>query len=175
MQNRIQIDVTWRPRKSWRAVSLLNRVAAFAAAAEGFHAGRLSIAVVGAAAMRSLHQRYLQMAEPTDVLTFDLGTSRRRGELDAEIVICADVALQRSRIVANQTRNTSGPRAPGKPFPNRRWLAAARAELALYLTHGLLHLAGYDDHRPAQSRRMHAREDELLERLGIGPVYQRKP
>ena len=156
MQNHIQIDVTWRPRKSWQVVPLLKRTAAFVAVAEGFRTGRLSIAVVGAAAMKSLHARHLRIGELTDVLTFDLGTSRRRGELDAEIVLCADVALQAARA-------------------DRRLFASARAELALYLTHGLLHLAGYDDHRPAQSRRMHAREDELLERLGLGPVYQRGP
>ena len=35
-------------------------------------------------------------------------------------------------------------------------------ELALYLVHGILHLQGYDDHTPAQRRRMRAAERRLL-------------
>lgn len=38
-------------------------------------------------------------------------------------------------------------------------------ELALYLVHGLLHLQGYDDHTPAQRRRMRAAERRLLARV----------
>jgi probable rRNA maturation factor len=58
---------------------------------------------------------------------------------------------------------------------SRRWRSAARAELALYLTHGILHLAGYNDHRPAEFRRMHAREDTLLAEFGLGPVFNSPP
>ncbi len=43
--------------------------------------------------------------------------------------------------------------------------------MLLYITHGLLHVLGYDDSSPAKFRRMHKREDELLEALGIGKVY----
>jgi probable rRNA maturation factor len=38
-------------------------------------------------------------------------------------------------------------------------------ELALYLVHGILHLQGYDDHTPAQRRRMRAAERRLLARV----------
>jgi ssRNA-specific RNase YbeY (16S rRNA maturation enzyme) len=31
----------------------------------------------------------------------------------------------------------------------------------------VLHLAGYDDHRPRDFARMHAREDELLAEMGL--------
>lgn len=91
---------------------------------------------------------------PTDVLAFDLGCARRQGWLDGEIVLCADIARREAA------------RRGGA-------LAAARAELALYLVHGLLHLAGYDDHTPRGFQRMHQREDELLNKLGWGPVFRR--
>lgn len=35
-------------------------------------------------------------------------------------------------------------------------------ELALYLIHGLLHLAGYDDGKPVARRRMHRRQQAIL-------------
>ena len=37
--------------------------------------------------------------------------------------------------------------------------------------HGLLHLLGYDDTSPEAAAAMHAREDELLQTAGYGPVY----
>ena len=103
--------------------------------------------------MATLHQRFMGQAGPTDVLTFDLGSHPTRGQLDAEIVLCADIA-----------RRAAAPRG--------ETLKAARAELALYLVHGLLHLAGYDDHTRRTAARMHAREDELLQQLGLGEVYR---
>ena len=45
------------------------------------------------------------------------------------------------------------------------------AELLLYALHGTLHLCGYDDRSRAGFERMHAREDELLVALGVGPVF----
>ncbi len=153
----LDIAICWRLRSSWRAEALLSRVARHVAAAQGFTRGQLSVVVVGERAMSTLHARYGDDPVPTDVLAFDLGTDRRHGLLDGEIVICAAVARRRCRAQL-------GPGAP-------HLLRHARAELALYLTHGLLHLAGYDDHAPRAYRRMHAREDELLIELGLGPVF----
>lgn len=146
------IALAWQPRASWHAAPLLRRVAAHVLAAEGFHAGHLSIAVVGARAMSSLHQRYRRQSGPTDVLAFDFGSDPAHGWIDAEVVLCADVA-----------RRAAAPRGGT--------LQAARAELALYVVHGLLHLAGYSDDTPDAAERMHRREDELLRQAGLGPVF----
>jgi probable rRNA maturation factor len=124
-----------------------------AAGAEGFHDGQLSIAVVGRRAMSTLHERFMQQTGPTDVLSFDLGTDKRGGVLEGEVIVCADVARQRAR-----TRGGT--------------LRAAREELTLYVVHGVLHLAGYDDRRPRDFDRLHAREDALLRELGLGAVFE---
>ncbi len=144
----MQIDIAWRVRDPWASDALLRRVARHVAAAEGFRCGQLSVAVVGARRMAGLHRRYLGADGPTDVLTFDLGGDHRHGRLDGEIVLCADVARQQ----AAQGGSTG---------------SAARAELALYLAHGMLHLAGYDDHTARDAGRMHTRENELLRELGV--------
>ncbi len=148
-RSRVRIAVTGRPRAARAVAPLLVRTARFVAAAEGFHTGDLSLVIVGARAMATLHHRFLGQPDPTDVLTFDLGCDRQRGTLVAEILACADVAHRQAQ---------------------RRGGSLA-AELALYVTHGLLHLAGYDDHSPAGYRRMHAREDELLSAIGLGCVF----
>ena len=147
------VEVAWRPRNSWRAVHLLRRVAEHALRAEGFTSGRLSVAVVGATAMATLHRRFLGLPGPTDVLAFNFDTDRRRAYIDGEVVVCTDVARRRAAV-------------------RGRSLQAARAELALYVVHGILHLAGHDDHTPAGFCRMHAREDELLSALGLGAVFR---
>jgi probable rRNA maturation factor len=136
----VQIEIVWRVRARCADHGLLRRVAGHAAAAEGFARGQLSVAIVGARRMASLHRQYLGVDGPTDVLTFDLGCDRPHGRLEGEIVLCAAVARRQ-----------------------RAW----RAELALYLVHGILHLAGYDDQTTSGARRMHARESELLRELGI--------
>ena len=148
-RGKLRIVVTSRARALRGVAPLLVRTARFVAAAEGFCRGDLSLVIVGARAMAALHERFLGEPGPTDVLAFDLGSDRRRGVLAAEIVVCADVARRQAA---------------------RRGHSAA-AELALYVVHGLLHLAGHDDHTPAGHRRMHAREDELLGALGLGRVF----
>jgi probable rRNA maturation factor len=159
----IEIQVTWNPRKDWRARGALERAARHALAAEGLRHGSLSIVVAGRRAMTTLHRRFMSIDAPTDVLTFDFGSEptgdereRNRGSrdrtarnrLDAEIVVCADIARQRTQSIK-----------------------AATAELCLYVVHGILHLAGYDDHSPGDFARMHAREDELLAEIGLGRVF----
>jgi probable rRNA maturation factor len=57
-----------------------------------------------------------------------------------EIVVCAEVARE----------NAS------------RYGATLDDELALYVIHGLLHLNGFDDVKPASARRMHARQAKIL-------------
>jgi len=57
-----------------------------------------------------------------------------------EIVICPAVASRNAKRYGNSV---------GK-------------ELALYVVHGLLHLAGYDDRRPQDAGRMRRKERELL-------------
>ncbi len=161
--DKLRIEIEWRLRTSWRAVPLLRRVGLFVARSEGFRAGVLSVIIVGGRAMRSIHRQSLGIDEPTDVLSFDYGTDRRRGILDGELILCAEVARQRAAAASRAAERKSRPRP--------HLATIARAELALYLTHGLLHLAGHDDRTAGSFRRMHAREDELLSEFGLGPVF----
>jgi len=147
-----EIELTSRLRRPLRVGRLLRRVAEHTLRSEGFVRGALSIALVGSRAMSTLHARYLGRRGPTDVLAFDLGTDRSLRHVEGEVIICADLAARRAR--ARRGRRS-----------------AFHAELALYAVHGILHLAGYDDGAPADYRRMHAREDELLTELGLGPVF----
>jgi len=48
---------------------------------------------------------------------------------------------------------------------------SVKAELGLYLTHGLLHNLGFDDATESQAKVMHDTEDEILHQFGYGLVY----
>lgn len=109
----------------------------------------LSVALVGGVRMAQLHQRFMNLPGPTDVLTFAMDEDGRGNVTAGEVVVCVPVARQRAR-----ERGTG-----------------AERELLLYALHGLLHLCGYDDRTDAAFRAMHRAEDEILTRLGVGPVF----
>ncbi len=44
---------------------------------------------------------------------------------------------------------------------------AVRAEVALYIVHGLLHVLGHDDTTPSARRRMRAAERVVMRRLAL--------
>jgi probable rRNA maturation factor len=118
--------------------------------------GAWAISLAGDEAMTDLHRRSMGLNRTTDVLTFDLreggGKSRRapaNGPLDLETILCVDEARRRAR-------------ERGHPLGH---------ELLLYALHSLLHVQGYDDLTGREAARMHAREDELLRRIGLPAIY----
>lgn len=110
----------------------------------------ISIALVDDRTMSDLHQRFMNISGPTDVLTFELDHHPRTGRVIAgEIVVCVPEARRRCRENGHLLQN----------------------ELLLYALHGVLHLSGYDDKTAAQYRRMHQAEDRILSRVGVGNVF----
>lgn len=142
------VEITSTQRRVRVPVKRIRELVAFVAASEAAVIDAADIAVVGARRMATLNREYLGHEGATDVLSFDLGTGPAAG-LCFQIIVCSDVAARQAA---------------------RRGHAPWR-ELLLYITHGLLHQMGYDDQTPADARRMHRRENELLEAFGIGRIY----
>jgi rRNA maturation RNase YbeY len=109
----------------------------------------LSVALVGDRRMSELHEQFMKVSGPTDVLTFPLDADGRGRVLSGEVVVCVPEARRQAK-----KRNV----------PVER-------ELLLYALHGLLHLCGYDDRTDRAFRTMHRTEDRILTRLGVGPVF----
>ena len=84
--------------------------------------------------MRAINKKYLCHDYVTDVLTFDLG------EGVSEIIICPQVAHSNAKVHGSTTDN----------------------EIILYVIHGILHLAGYDDHKPHDILQMRKMESVIL-------------
>ena len=97
----------------------------------------LSIVFVGAKRMRSINKRYLNHDYVTDVLTFDLGDET------GEIIICPQIAEANARVHQSSTDK----------------------ELVLYVVHGILHLAGYDDHDEKDVIKIRSMERVILKSI----------
>ena len=103
--------------------------------------------------MSELHQEFMSIKGPTDVLTFPIDNDARGRITAGEVVICIPYA----RRIAKERK-----------IPVDR-------EVLLYAIHGMLHLLGHDDRTPPGYRTMHRTEDELLTQLGLGPVFDPAP
>ena len=119
----------------------LARAASRALAAVGRAASHVDVLVVDDAGIRRLNARHRGVARRTDVLAFPLEMPSVAVPLVGQIVISAETA-------ARQARRLAVPLA---------------VELDLLVTHGVLHLVGYDDRDPVEAALMHGREREILQ------------
>ena len=103
---------------------------------------RIGILLVSSREMARLNEAFLKHTGPTDVIAFGYATAQCRS-LHGEIFICVEEASRQAR----------------------RFRTSWQKELVRYLTHGLLHLQGYDDKTPAKRVRMKAVENRLLRGL----------
>ena len=88
-------------------------------------------------AIRALNRKYLKTGSPTDVLVFDYGN------LTADMAISLDTAKRNAGI----------------------YKTSYKEEIILYLIHGVLHLAGYDDTDPQKKEKMFRKQEWLLSKL----------
>ncbi len=92
----------------------------------------IEVSLVSDAEIAAVHGQFLDDPTPTDVITFEHG----------EILISVETAARQAREYGHN-----------QPVPR---------EIALYLIHGLLHLAGWDDHHPDEAAAMAAEQERVL-------------
>ncbi|MEV2265129.1 rRNA maturation RNase YbeY [Nonomuraea africana] len=112
----------------------------------------LSILVVDESVMADLHEKWMGEPGPTDVLSFPMDELRpgsgARGDGDAatdpallgDVVLCPQVAARQAETAGHSTED----------------------ELDLLLTHGILHLLGYDHAEPDEHKEMFGLQAKLL-------------
>lgn len=127
----------------------------------GAPAGELSLVFLTDADLAQLHAQFLDDPSITDVITFEGDPS---AGVAGEICVSVDAAL---RQVAPAARSSRSPR-PLSP----KTLTAFSDELTLYLVHGWLHLAGYDDLVPAKKRIMRRAEARAMNLLRASALPQ---
>jgi probable rRNA maturation factor len=102
---------------------------------EGIERAELSVSFVDQDEIAGLHERFMDEAGPTDVLSFPLDDMDEDGVRLLGDVVVAPVEAARNN--------------PGDPA----------AELRLLLVHGILHLLGYDHEEDGARTRMWERQE----------------
>lgn len=107
----------------------------------------LGIVFIDEEPMSDLHVRWLDEAGPTDVLSFPMDELRPGSDLLTapegilgDVVICPQVAIRQAEAAGH----------------------TAQDEMLLLLTHGMLHLMGYDHAEPEEEREMFGLQKQLL-------------
>ena len=118
----------------------------------GLSKATVSIAIVDDAEIRKLNSRFLNRKANTDCLSFDLSdTQGPQSPKLFELIVNGEMAVRQANLRGH----------------------SSQAELALYITHGLLHNLGFDDATDSKARKMHDMEDNILQQLGYGFVYNK--
>ena len=107
----------------------------------------ISIAVLDDVSICRCNKEFLDREGSTDCFSFDL--SDDQDERVFEVIVNGQRAQQEATRRGHRLE----------------------AELALYITHGMLHNLGYNDQDPQCAQAMHEREDEILQQFGYGIVY----
>ena len=129
-------------------VDVLGRQAAFVLERLRIHPqAELSVVLVGEEPMTDLHVRWMNEPGPTDVLSFPMDELRSpRDDEEPEEGVLGDVVLCPQ--VAQRQADAAG--------------HSLDDELALLLTHGILHLIGYDHLEPEEHAEMFGLQARLL-------------
>lgn len=146
----IKVEISNRQRTLAIDRTILRSALRSVLGGEGYANGAISLAIVDDPTIHDLNRRFLQHDYATDVLTFVF--DHDEDSVDGEIIVSADTAVRFAQ----------------------QWQTTPDYELLLYVVHGGLHMAGYDDHEDEDRKLMRSRERYYLQQLGI-PVPDERP
>ncbi|MFW6308550.1 MAG: rRNA maturation RNase YbeY [bacterium] len=107
---------------------------------EGYNKGEVSIALVNDENIKKLNQKYRNLNQPTDVLSFPLDD-----ELLGDIIISVETAYRQAEEYGHSFQR----------------------EMSYLLTHGLLHILGYDHKNPGDKKQMRQKEERILSKFNL--------
>jgi probable rRNA maturation factor len=105
---------------------------------------KIGVFFVGRAGMVRLNKKFFNRKYATDVIAAPIETtSDLPVVLLGDVFICQDTAMEQAR----------------------EYRHSYTAEIALLVTHGILHLLGYDDLKPKDRKKMRQEEQKILSAL----------
>lgn len=112
----------------------------------------VSVTLVDNARIRELNAEFRDIDKETDVLSFPLGDEAGfEVDPDTDAILLGDIVISLERAAAQAEEY-------GHSF---------RREVAFLVTHSLFHLLGYDHMTPEEEAEMFAKQERVLEKLGI--------
>jgi len=149
-KQRITVQITRKFESINVSLPRLKRLAKAVCAHFKISKATVGITITDDTEIRRLNRRFLNHSRTTDCLSFNLSDDEDAVK-SFDLVVNGELALREAK-------------RRGHP---------AEAELALYITHGLLHNLGFDDSTRKQAQKMHNTEDKILRQFGYGPVYSK--
>jgi len=135
----LTVELTISPGAPSLNQERLRALLAFAARHEGL-TGNVGVWLCTDEEIADLHLRFMNLPDPTDVLTFPADVTDTDGPYLGDIAVSFDTAAEQAVDAGH----------------------SAQREIAYLSLHGLLHLAGYDDLTPEERDAMLRRQDELI-------------
>jgi probable rRNA maturation factor len=114
----------------------------------------LSLVITSQERVRELNRNYLGRDAPTDVLAFAMLAA----EQEPSFVPPPDGIRHLGEVIISYPQAVIQAEKQGH---------STEKEIAILVTHGVLHLLGYGDETPELRKQMQAREQVILSRLGI--------
>lgn len=121
-------------------LELLEKVVITAAEIEGYSGGEVSIAIVSNQKIKELNNKYRDIDEVTDVLSFPIDR-----EILGDIIISAQRAVEQAEEYGHSLKR----------------------EFAYLTVHGMLHLFGYKHYNKEDKNEMRTKEERVLTQLDI--------
>lgn len=112
----------------------------------------VSVTLVDNARIRELNIEFREINKETDVLSFPLGDENGfEVDPDTDAILLGDIVISLEKAQAQAEEYGHG----------------LRREVAFLVTHSLFHLLGYDHITPDDEAEMFAKQEKVLEKLGI--------
>ena len=122
-------------------------------------AAELGLVITGQKRVQELNRVYRGKDRPTDVLSFYMAyTPEETGVEAAPFVTPPDGVLHLGEVIISY---------PQAVIQAQEHEHSVKKEMAILITHGVLHLCGYDHEKTEQARRMRAREAEILGQIEV--------
>ncbi len=111
----------------------------------------VSVTLVDNARIRELNNEFREIDRETDVLSFPMGDESFEVDPDNDAILLGDIVISLEKAQSQAEEY-------GHSF---------KREVASLLTHSLFHLLAYDHMTPEEEKEMFAKQEAVLERLGI--------
>ena len=114
----------------------------------------LGLVITSQERVQQLNQGYLGRDEPTDVLAFSMLPTEEKPEVDFPLFVQPpDGVLHLGEVIISY---------PQAVIQAEEHQHSINKEIAILITHGVLHLLGYEHDKPELERQMKSREEEIL-------------
>ena len=121
-------------------VELFEEIVEEAARLEGYSEGEISVALLDNEEIQTLNKKYLNKDQPTDVLSFPMGE-----DIWGDILISVERAYSQAEEYGHSFKR----------------------ELCYLLTHGVLHLLGYNHKNSGDKNEMRQKEERILSKFNL--------